>query len=74
MTGLCVCMNAPLPTSAHMKWEPQKDSVSESGPQPKLTSSQSNSSFTDNLERAMVVLSKELDGSKYPIFTHAPCT
>lgn len=35
------------------------------GHKPKLTSSGSNSFFTDNLERVIVVLLEELDGSKY---------
>lgn len=31
--GLCVYMNVILATNAIMEWEPQKDSVSEKGPQ-----------------------------------------
>lgn len=64
--GPRVYMNATLHTKANMEWEPQRDSVSEKGPQ-----ASANSSFTNNLERAIMVL-KVLDLSKYHTYSPMP--
>lgn len=64
--GSCVYMNAILHTKASMEWEPQRDSVSKKGPQ-----ASTNSSFTSNLERAIMVL-KVLGLSKYHTYSPMP--
>lgn len=71
--ALCLHECAHAHECQHEVGAPERFCVREQT-QTKLTSFWSNSSFTDNLERAIVVLSEELDGSKYPIFTHTPYT
>lgn len=70
-------MHVTLPTNDSMQWKPKKDSISRGGAVQALNEPLcSNSSFIDNPERAIVILLKELDGSKYhnihlcPIHSH----
>lgn len=64
--GSYVHMNATLHIKASMEWEPQRDSVSEKGPQ-----ASANSSFTNNLEKAIMVL-KVLGLPKYHTYSPRP--
>lgn len=66
LAGSHVYMNAALHIKASMEWEPQRDSVSKKGPQ-----ASANSSFTNNLERAIMVL-KVLGLPKYHTYSPMP--